>query len=286
MIIPTSTSAIITTEQITTIPLSSTMIDTSTLPRVTIQQRLLVSNKPRMYDSFSSLESLTTMKSNIKSMVHLPASSFMLKTTLPSPTPWYPPDGLFDWWQWQWYTTKFPKVPLQFLTTNQTPISSTRTTTTLTVTTTVTTSPHTTRSIINLMNTTNRTAITRKNGVTVDWFKWPHIESISSTKRQPDYYDDDYPEYSVTTRIQNSISTNSLISILPDTQRKKYQQLSVFPTQSNWHVNNPGITINTPSSKRHYTQPNTGMIGERNGVTGIQLNGKIARCLQTKSLGF
>jgi len=270
-VIPTSTSAIITTEQ-NTVPFSSTLIDTSIPQSVTIQQRLLGTDKSQKDDSSDSIKSLAKMKPNIKSTIYLPASSYTLKTTLPSPTPWYQPAGPFDWWQWQWYTTKFPKVSSKILTTNQTPLSSTRTTTTLT-----TTSPIT-RSIINLSNTTSRTAMKPTNKVTVDYVKWPHFQSISSTRRQPDYYEDEYLEWSdyfATTKIQNTITPNSFISIFPDSQRKQYQQLSFSPTTSNWRVNNPGITVNTPSSKRHYTQQNTGTIGERNAGAGIQVNGKI-----------
>ncbi len=272
--IPTSTSAIITTEQ-NTVPFSSTLIDTSIPQSFTIQQRLLGTDKSQIDDNSDSIKSLTKMNPNIKSTIYLPASSYTLKTTLPSPTPWYPPAGPFDWWQWQWYTTKFPKVSLKILTTNQTPRSSTRTTTT---TTTLTTSSSTTRSIINLSNTTSRTAMKPENKVTVDYFKWPRLQSISSTRRQPDYYEDEYLEWSdyfATTKIQNTITTNSFISIFPYSQRKQYQQLSFSPTTSNWHLNNLGMTINTPSSKRHYTQQNTGTIGERNALAGIQVNGKI-----------
>ncbi|CAF1272754.1 unnamed protein product [Rotaria sordida] len=279
-----STSTIKTTEQ-NTILLSSTTIPMSTVRNTTIQPRLLFTHNPWIYYSSNSVvSSTTTTKPKTTSTMQLPVSSFMLKPNLPSPTPWYPPAGPFDWWQWQWYTTKFKKVSLKSLTTTETSTSSMQTTTTTTTTTTITTTITTTtttatttrKSTINPSTTINRKTITRRHEVTADWFKWPYTESTSPlVQRRPDYYEEEYmewPDYFLTSKIQNARTPNSLVSFSPEQPRQQYQQISLFPIKSKWQYDNRLVTTNTPSSKGQYTQQNTGRIEERD-TPRIQQNG-------------
>ncbi|CAF3795119.1 unnamed protein product, partial [Adineta steineri] len=305
IIIPTSTSMLITTEQ-DIIPLSSTMIPITTSPQsISVEQHLTVTDESRVYDSTTDTQILTTMIPNIQSTINLPASSFMLKTTIPTATPYYPPDGPFDWWQWQGYNKKFSTLSLKILTTTttttttptttttiETSISSTQTSTTTASTTRASTSLSARNRIMKLSNTTRTIPITSTNAATVDWFKWPQIESSSSTTRtttttaRSDYYDDDYFEWldSVeTNKYQTTITTNPLLSIVPLSQGKQYQQMSFLPTKSNQNINNYGMMVNTPSSKRYNTQQNISTIYGKDSLAKNQLNEEITNITESRN---
>jgi hypothetical protein len=239
---------IMTTEQ-KTIPSSSIAIYMTTFESVTAEQRLLFTQNPRMHHSSNSTKSstTTTTKPTTKSTI------VTLETTLPSPTPWYPPAGPFDWWQWQWYTTRSKQASSEIVTTTHT--------------TTI-------KSTIHLTNKTDRPIITNRNKTTLDWFQWPHTAFTSTPKGRPDFYEEedfDWPDYFVTTKIQPTKIPNILASILSEQQRQKFQQMSFSSTKSNWQFYNQAVTINTPPSKRYDTQHNTLGAGERNAA-GIPYN--------------
>ncbi|CAF5182162.1 unnamed protein product [Rotaria magnacalcarata] len=113
---PSSTSTIITTEQ-NTMPLSTATISASSVDSTTVEKSLLFTFKPRIHVISNTTEPSTIMKPNIASMIQLPASSYTLKSTLAPATPWYEPDGSFDWWQRQWYATIFKKPASSVVTT-------------------------------------------------------------------------------------------------------------------------------------------------------------------------
>jgi hypothetical protein len=197
----------------------------------------------------------------------VPGLAADLKTTLPMPTPWYSPAGPFDWWQWQWYTTKTRKSSLKNHSTK-----STKTTTTTSRQTTTTTTRRTTmtRSTTTGFRLTNRTNTQSK--ATVDWFKWPgHTSSSSTTKTPLDDFEKEYKEwiqYLTTDQMQEEITStvaNSLTSISP---RQQYQPMGHLPTKSNWKI----VTINTPPAKRQ--QPSNSVASERNAIA-TQANGMI-----------
>ncbi|UJR33037.1 hypothetical protein I4U23_020496 [Adineta vaga] len=280
------TFAITTTEQMTTAypSFSSIIILTTTPQSITID------------DSFTSIEPFVeTVQPKIISAFHLPPSSSTSKTTLPVPTPWYQPAGLYDWWQWQHYTTKLYKTSVNNIPTTKTSISSTQstittTTTTTTVTTTTTTPVLTTKSttrssttkrLVHLSNTTNKTSITSTKEITVDWFRWPHTES---TRAKPDYYDDDYPDwfdYLPTNKLKSTsakttTTRNPFLSILSEPGPKQYQQLSLLPTKPDSNMINIDVTSRTSSSssKLDSIQKNTGEIAHPNAQNNIQEQSK------------
>ena len=135
-----------------TIDFSTSPMSTTTTRTATAHRRLLFTHKPWIYRSSSTARSLTaaTEQSTKTSTEPLPVSTAMMKATLPIVTPWYSPAGPFDWWQWQWYTTKSRKASVTIsstVTTPTTPPSTTTATTTTTSTrsTTVTTVTSTTQ---------------------------------------------------------------------------------------------------------------------------------------------
>lgn len=289
-------STIDTAEQ-SIIPVSSSSVPTVTLQSVSAQQRLLNTRKPWISYSTRNTESSTTTTTtiivlSIDSTTHLPTSLFTSQSTLPLPTPWYPRAGLNDWWELQGRTTKIQKVPVEthtttptttIVTTTDTTTTSTTTqqSTTIMTTTSTTTQKLTTTTAKNFIISTNKMiTIThpRKNQTTTDWFKWPHHEFTSTIKGRPDYYDEDYNDWSdifTATEAQFSITTDPLLYIRPDKPRQKFQQLSFLPTKSNEQFNNHSITNPTLTSKRYSTQENINGISERNSL-GNQLNSKIS----------
>jgi len=242
------------------------MIPTTTLQSVSAQQDSLLTQNLWIDYSTSSSESSTTTTTttpNINSTTHLPTSSGTSQTTLPSPTPWYPPAGLFDWWYWQKYTTNVKKL-----------LSETPTSTQQSATTIVTTNSTTTRNPKNITRILTRP---RKNTITTHSFKWPDLGFTSTIKSRSDYDDEEYnewPDYFATTKIPPSITPNFLGYIRPEKQRKKFQQMSYLLTKSNEEFNNRVITYLTPTFKIDSTLPYTSGISERNAL-GSQLNGKI-----------
>ena len=94
----------------------------------------------------------------------LPVSTVVMEVTVPVATPWYSPVGPFDWWQWQWYTTRSKKASVTILPTVTTTLApstlTTRvpaTTATTTTTTTTVTRPTTTTTVA---TTTQRSSTT------------------------------------------------------------------------------------------------------------------------------
>jgi hypothetical protein len=254
----------------TTISTTTTTTFSTTTTRVaTAQQRLLFTHKPWIYYSTTNSPSIpTTTIPSIKSTTPSPTLSSDVKTTLPVPTPWYSPAGPFDWWQWQWYTTKSKQAPITIHSTTQ---ISTTTTTTSTTTTTVTTT--TTKSTTRLSTKTSTISTsTKQAAATIDWFKWPTTEPSSINKKPLDDSDEEYKSwlaYLSTNKIQGIItSTVTISTLLSISPRQKYQQIGYFPTKSNWRI----VTINTPANKRQHSQLNPA-VSERNAV-GIQTNGK------------
>jgi hypothetical protein len=231
----------------------STVVYTTTPQNVSAQQHLLVTHNPLISYNASNTESFTT-KSTLKSTTHFSTSALTSKMTVPSPTPWYPPAGPFDWWQWQWYATKIKKIPL----TNHTTLQTT--------TTIITTNPTTTKSSINLTNTTKIITVTRKNAVTGDWFKYPHLPFTSTTKGRSDYDEEEYnewPDYFATTAIPPAITTDSLVYFLPGKQRQKFQQMSFLPTKFNEQFYNHLPANPTLSPSKYPTPQYIDEIGER-----------------------
>lgn len=251
----------------TTIDFSSTPTPTTTTRTATAHRRLLFTHKPWIYYNFSGSQLLSTsVKSIIESETHVPALASNLKTTLPMATPWYSPAGPFDWWQWQWYTTKNRKSSLKIDS-----ITSTKPTSTTSTQTTTTTRRTTTRSTTTGFRLTNRTSTQSK--ATIDWFKWPDQTSSSSTKNSRlDDFEKEYKEwveYLTTDQIQEDVTStttaNPLTSISP---REQYQHMGYLTTKSNWKI----VTINTPPAKRQ--QPSNPVASERNAIA-TQTNGMI-----------
>jgi hypothetical protein len=230
-----------------------------------------------VYYIFNSSRSsrTTTIAINIttKSITSSSALSSILKTTLPLPTPWYPPGGPLDWlWTWQPYTTKFKKSPTKFPLTTQPSTISTQTTTT-TRRTTTTSTPIITTTIPRTTTTTTESTTrsthkpsaittTTKPETTVDLFKWPSKHAGF----KEDYTDwvKYFPTNHIQTIITSTVKTSTLASM---STRHQYQQIGFLPTKPNWKV----ITINTPPAKRDHPQQHPG-VNERNAV-GIQNNG-------------
>ncbi|UJR14130.1 hypothetical protein I4U23_001124 [Adineta vaga] len=89
------------------------------------------------------------------------------------------------------------------------------------------------------------------------WFK-------SSSKKPSNFVDENYDDsdqYEPTSKIETTVTTNSLLSVSPR------QQIDLISTKSNWKV----ISINTPPVKRYHPQQYPG-VSERNAV-GIQADG-------------
>jgi hypothetical protein len=239
------------------------MIPMTTLQSISARKDSLLTEKLWIDYSTGSSESFTTITTpNINSTTDLPTSSFTSKTTLPSPTPWYPPAGLFDWWEWQKYTTNIKKMP-----------SETPTSTQQSITTIVTTNSTTRKNPINITSILTRS---RKKTTTTNFFKWPYLEFTSTIKSRSDYDEEEYNEwldYFSTTKIPSSKTANSFGYIPLEKQRKKFQQMSYLLTKSNDQFSNHLVTHLTPTTKRHSTLPYTNGISERNAV-GNQVNGK------------
>jgi hypothetical protein len=233
--------------------LSSTPI---TRTAATPHQRLLFTHKPWIYNNFSSSQLFTittTSKSVIKSTIHPSTLSSILKPTVPMPTPWYSPAGPFDWWQWQWYTTKIRKASKKLHSTRRT--STTRTKLAATTTTTTTT--------VRLTNKTSAIPTTTKSQATLGSFKWSDQTTVSPKKESSDEFEDEYKdwiEYFTADPIRDLIKSTSTSASIPS--REQYQQMGYPPTKSNWKI----ITINTPPSKRQDPQQNS-VVSERNAIT-------------------
>ncbi len=250
------TSTILTTKQSTT-SISSTTISTSTVQNTTTQQHVSSTGKPWLYYMTSSTESSTTTKSDTKSTTNSSRSSSTSQATLPVPTPWYPPAGPFDWWQWQWYTTKVIKESSTIPNTTQT-----------STTTTVITNP--------TISTTNIVTPSREIPATTDWFQWPHLEFTSTVKGRSDYDEDDseWQDYFATTKIQPEITTNSLIFFPLEKPHKKFQQMNYFPTKLTAQFLDYFTTNPTPPILSRYSTPQfTDDIDQRQTPRN-QFNGK------------
>jgi len=236
-----------------------TTVDFSSTTRTaTAHQRLLFTHKPWIYNNFSSSQlftiTTTTSKSVIKSTIHPSTLSSILKTTVPMPTPWYSPAGPFDWWQWQWYTTKIRKGSKKLHSTRRTSTTRTKLAATTTPTTTTT---------VRLTNTTSTIPTTTKSQATLGSFKWSDQTTVSTKKEPSDEFEDEYKdwiEYFTADPIRDLIKSTSTSASIPS--REQYQQMGYPPTKSNWKI----ITINTPPSKRQDPQQNS-VVSERNAIT-------------------
>ena len=267
-VLETTTTTTTTTER-TTIVFTSTSISTTTTRTATAHRRLLFTHKPWVYYSFgNSQSSTTTIHPTIKSITPSSALSLIGKTTLPMPTPWYSPAGPYDWWQWQWHTTKFQKSPMSIHSTTQPPTTSTQTTSTTRQTSTTTT---TTASTTHSSTKTSTITTTTKYIATVDLFKRPSKQPDSTKEKPFTDFDEEYHDwldYFSTNDIQpiitSTVTTSTLISISP---RQQYSQMGFLPTKPNSKI----VTINTLSSKRQQSQQNPS-VSERNAI-GTQTNG-------------
>ena len=131
----TQRSSTMTTERVTMMTFTKSLPTTAT----TLYHRVLFANKPWIY--ISTRAPSTTVPPTSK---YLPPSSQVPLTvtpTIPVPTPWYSPAGPFDWWQWQWYTTKSQKSTVKILSATQRSTRFSKATTTTTTTSSTTTTP-------------------------------------------------------------------------------------------------------------------------------------------------
>ena len=186
--------------------------------------------------------------------------------TLPYPTPWYSPAGPFDWWQWQWYTTRKRKPSKKIISTQPTTTTTiTTTTTTITITTTTTTTSTTTtrQSATHLTNNTNRSPTATPAN---PWLQWADDAVRSTEKTSVDDSAREYAEW------LESFTTDQLESMLSTTisplAYTSSEQNEYFRTKSNWKI----VTINTPPAKRHHSQQNP-TVSERNAI-GMSPDGK------------
>ena len=268
----TTTTPIITTYkplESTTIEPSTTILTSTTTETVTAEQRLLFTHKPWIYYNPSSPKVFTTsttaavaatttttaIRPVLKSSTNPLGLSAMLKTTVPLPTPWYSPAGPYDWWQWQWYTTKVHQLSRKMHLTKQT--------FTTTATTTTTTTFH-------LTNKTSTISTNTNSQPTFNWFKSFDRTSISMKKLPvKDDLDEEYKDWIeyftsdkiseliTSTTITTTTTTTTIISIT----QKPYPPITYPITNSNWKI----VTINTPPSKRQHSQQNH-IASERNAI--------------------
>ena len=239
---------------------------TTTTRTVTPHRRLLFTHKPWIYYNFSGSNLFsTTLKPIPKAPVSPSGLSSILNVTVPLATPWYSPADPFDWWQWQWYTTKRRKLLSK--------IFSTTTTTTTTTTRKTTTTTGTSKVTNRLTNSTSTVPSTTKSKATSSVFKWLDQTTSSKKKVFTDGFDEEYKDWiEYFTTIQNqktSTSTKTTTSTLTSTSSlQKHQPLAYFSTKSNAKT----VTINTPPAKRQHPQQNP-VVNERNAVA-IPTNGK------------
>lgn len=236
---------------------STTLLPTTIHRTITAQQRLLFTHKPWIYYNFTGFQShSTSSRSFIKSTTQNAKLSAVIKTTPPIPTPWYSPAGPFDWWQWQWYTTRNPKLPSHSRSLTTT-IRSTHTTTKSTLRTTT----H--------IPVSNRTNSDTK--VILDRFVWPDQQLSSTAKIHSNDFEKEYQdwlEYLTTNGIQDVFTTTTMSTSTPIISREQYPPLSSLPTEPNWKI----VTVDTPPSKRQH-QSNS-LASDRTAIA-MQPNGMI-----------
>lgn len=220
---------------------TSTTTTTQTTSTTSVRKYASSTRKPQLrYTNSSTTSSTTTTTTSTTSTSRAPST---MKTTLPLPTPWYPPAGPFDWWQWKWATTQVIKSP-----------STTPNTTQTSPPTTMTTSSS--KSTVPVTSKTSIAATIRENTTPFDWFQWPHLEFTSTAKGRPDYDDDEYsdwPDYFVTTKIMPEETSDSLVFFPAEKSRKKLQQLNVYPTNFHEQFINPLLTNPTPLIPKYST---------------------------------
>jgi hypothetical protein len=175
------------------------------------------------------LQTTTTIPLTMSSV----SSSFMsTKRNLPSPTPWYPPVGPLDWWQWKWYTKKFKKVSLEIV---------------------ATTEPTT------LFSTSTRTQTrpTMQDERTMDWFQWPQTEPVLTTKDRLDYIEendsDDFK--SIRTSTLQSMPLVTSISLLSD-KHPTYPERKLFFPKFNEQFTPRTLTMHKPIMEHYYAEQN------------------------------
>ena len=229
------------TTKMSTTSVSSTTSTTQTTWTTSVRQYASSTRKSRLhYTNSSTVLSTTTTTSSS-------TAPSTVKTTLPLPTPWYPPAGPYDWWQWKWSTTQIIKS------------ASTTPNITHTSTTTTMTTSHLTSTTSSTVPVTNKTAITtaiRENTTPFDWFQWPHLEFTSTDKGRPDYDGEDYsdwPDYFATTKIVPEQTSDSPLFFPAERSRKKFQQMNFFPTNFHDQFINPLLTHSTPLLPKYST---------------------------------
>lgn len=230
-------------------------ISTSTSRTATPQQRLLFTHKPWIYHNLNDsklFRTTTKSKSVIKSITQPSKLSSTLKTPVPIATPWYSPAGPYDWWQWQWYTTKSRKASRKMLSTNTTVVTTTG---------------------IRLTNRTSTIPTSTKSQTTANLFKWADQTTVSTIIKKTtttDEFDAEYKDWleSFTSEKIQEIITSTTSTLGTFTPRDHYQQIGYSPTISNSKI----ITINTPPAKRQHSQQSP-VVSERNALA-TATNGK------------
>ena len=248
----------------------STKLRSTTIFRtIPAEQRLLFTHKPWVYYNFTGFQRhSSTGRSFIRTTTNEGKLSAALKTTMPLPTPWYSPAGPFDWWQWQWYTTKYRKLSSHNTLTTTTTTTA-RTTRTTTSTTSITYRTTTVAHVTNKSNSHNK--------VILDRFVWPdQLLSSTNTDRSNDFEKEyqDWLEYLTTNGIQEILTSTTLSSTsTPIVTREEYPQINSLSTKPSWRL----VTVDTPPSKRQH-QSNS-LSSDRNAIS-MQPNGMI--CLIKK----